>query len=87
MDAGTAQKYHFHVGDHVRILLAGPTQTFTISGIVKFGTADNLAGATLAAFDLPTAQKLFNEVGHFDAIDVLAKPGADKAARPAGHRP
>ena len=25
MDAGTAQKYHFTVGDHVRILLAGPT--------------------------------------------------------------
>ena len=24
MDAGTAQKYHFAVGDHVRILLAGP---------------------------------------------------------------
>ena len=80
MDAGTAKKYHFQVGDHVRILLIGPTRTFTISGIVKFGTADNLAGATLAAFDVPTAQKLFNEVGHFDAIDVLAKPGADKAA-------
>ncbi len=80
MDAGTAQKYHFHVGDHVRVLLRGPTRTFTISGIVKFGTADNLAGATLAAFDVPTAQKLFNEVGHFDAVDVLAKPGADKAA-------
>ncbi len=80
MDAGTAQKYHFHVGDHVRVLLIGPTRTFTISGIVKFGTADNLAGATLAAFDVPTAQKLFNEVGHFDAVDVLAKPGVDKAA-------
>ena len=79
MDEGTAQKYHFTVGDRVRVLLAGPPQTFTISGIVKFGTADNLAGATLAAFDLPTAQQLFDEVGQYDAIDVLAKPGADKA--------
>src|ERR1700733_10822101 len=33
MDAGTAQKYHFAVGDHVRGLLAGPPRTFTISGI------------------------------------------------------
>ncbi len=79
MDVATAQKYHFQVGDHVRILLAGPPQTFTISGLVRFGTANNLAGATIAAFNLPTAQRLFNEVGRVDAIDVLAQPGADKA--------
>jgi putative ABC transport system permease protein len=80
MDAGTANKYHFSVGDHVRVLLVGPPQTFTITGIAKFGTADNLAGATLAAFDLPTAQRLFGDVGKYDAIDVLATPGADKAS-------
>ena len=40
MDAGTATKYHFHVGDRVRILLIGPPRTFTISGIVTFGTAE-----------------------------------------------
>jgi putative ABC transport system permease protein len=79
MDAATAQKYHFKVGDHVRVLLAGPTQTFTITGIVTFGTANNLAGATLAAFNLPTAQHLFDETGQVDSIDVLAKPGVDKA--------
>jgi putative ABC transport system permease protein len=80
MDAGTASKYHFRVGGRVRVLLAGPPETFTISGIVKFGSADNIAGATLAAFDLPTAQRLFGEVGKYDAIDILAKPGVDKAA-------
>jgi putative ABC transport system permease protein len=79
MDEGTATKYHFAVGDHVRVLLQGPTQIFTITGFVKFGTADNLAGATIAAFDLPTAQALFNRPGQYDAIDVLATPGADKA--------
>jgi putative ABC transport system permease protein len=80
MDAGTAAKYHFAVGDHVRILLQGPPGTFTISGIVTFGSVGNLAGATLAAFDLPTAQRLFGAEGHYDAIDVLVAPGADKAA-------
>jgi putative ABC transport system permease protein len=79
MDEGTARKYHFGVGDRVRILLSGPPQTFRITGVVRFGTSDNLAGATLAAFNLPTAQHLFNEDGRFDAIDVLAQPGADKA--------
>ena len=80
MDEGTAQKYHFRVGEHVRVLLKGPTQTFTISAIVSFGTADNLAGATLAGFDLPTAQSLLGEPGKYDAVDVLASPGVDKAA-------
>ncbi|MHB1519219.1 MAG: ABC transporter permease [Acidimicrobiales bacterium] len=79
MDLGTAQKYHFTVGQHVRVLLPGAPQTFVISGLVRFGTADNLAGATLAAFDLPTAQRLFDDVGRVDTINVLVKPGANKA--------
>jgi putative ABC transport system permease protein len=77
MDRGTATKYHFQVGDRVRVLSGGPPQSFTITGIVTFGTADNLAGATLAGFDLPTAQALFNTRGDYDAINILAKPGAD----------
>ncbi|HEY5252991.1 MAG TPA: FtsX-like permease family protein, partial [Acidimicrobiales bacterium] len=77
IDAGTAQKYHFHIGDRVHVLLTGAPRTFTLSGIVTFGTANNLAGATLAAFDLPTAQKIFDRTGQYDVIDVLAQPGAD----------
>jgi len=79
IDRGTADKYHFVIGDHVKILLEGPSQTFTVTGIVRFGTANNLAGATLAAFWLPTAQHLFNLPGKFDAIDAIATPGANKA--------
>jgi putative ABC transport system permease protein len=77
IDASTAAKYHFHIGGRVRVLFVGPPHTFTLSGIVRFGTANNLAGATLAAFDLPTAQKLFDRVGQYDAVDVLAKSGAN----------
>ena len=36
--------------------LPRPPQTFTITGIVTFGSDNNLAGVTLAGFDLPTAQ-------------------------------
>jgi putative ABC transport system permease protein len=81
MDAGTAQKYGFGVGQTVRILsAAGPPRTFTITGITEFGTANNLAGATLAAFTLPTAQALTQETGQLDAINVVTAPGAGKAA-------
>ncbi|MGA9077661.1 MAG: ABC transporter permease [Acidimicrobiales bacterium] len=79
IDAATASKYHFVVGDRVRVLLAGPPQTFTISGIVQYGTANNLAGATIAAFDLPTAQRVLDSEGAYGSVEVLAKPGFDKA--------
>jgi putative ABC transport system permease protein len=80
MDAGTAQKYDFTVGDRVRILSAGPPRTFAITGITEFGTANNLAGATLAAFTLPTAQAIALQTGKLDAINVVTAPGASKAA-------
>jgi putative ABC transport system permease protein len=80
MDAATAQKYGFAVGQRVRILSALPTRTFTITGIAEFGDASNLAGATLAAFTLPTAQAIAQEPGQLDDINVLTAPGADKAA-------
>ena len=80
MDAGTAQKYDFTVGQRVRILFAGAPRTFTITGIAQFGTANNLAGATLAAFTLPTAQAVLQEVGRLDDINVVTAPGASKPA-------
>jgi putative ABC transport system permease protein len=80
MDAGTAQKYDFKVGEQVRILFAGPPRTFTITGIAQFGSTGNLAGTTLAAFTLPTAQQVLDEPGQFDDINIVATPGADKAA-------
>ncbi|MGO9822599.1 MAG: ABC transporter permease, partial [Solirubrobacteraceae bacterium] len=77
MDKETATKHNFRVGDQVLVNLPNRPQTFTISGIVTFGSDDNLAGVTLAGFDLQTAQRLFNARGHYDTISVLAAPGAD----------
>jgi putative ABC transport system permease protein len=78
MDAGTAQHYGFRVGQHVRILLYAQPRTFTITGIAQFGSANSLAGVTLAAFTLPTAQQVMQEAGQFDYIDVVTAPGASK---------
>ena len=80
MDAGTASKYDFTVGQRVRILSAGAPRTFTITGIADYGSANNLAGASLAAFTLPTAQAMVQEVGQFDDINVVTAPGASKPA-------
>jgi putative ABC transport system permease protein len=80
MDQATAQKYNFKVGQQVRILFAGPPRTFTISGIAEIGTAGNLAGETIAAFTEATAQQVLDLPGQFNDIDILATPGANKAA-------
>src|SRR6185312_13791956 len=58
MDKATATKYHFAVGDRVLMNLPDRAQRFTVSGIVTYGSADNLAGVTLAGFDLAAAQTL-----------------------------
>ncbi len=80
IDRHTATTERVHVGQVVTVLLAGPPEKFTVAGIATFGTADNLAGATLCAFNLPTAQAVFNSPGKVDAIEVRAARGQDLAA-------
>jgi putative ABC transport system permease protein len=80
VDAQTARNQGFHIGDRVEILFQGPPRQFTVSGVIGFGQADNLAGATLAGFDLPAAQQLLNRAGTYDEIDVVAANGVSAAA-------
>ena len=82
MDAATAKSYGFSVGQQVRILTAGSKCRADVHDHRDRPVRDRRQprGATLAAFTLPTAQRLVGETGLFDFIDVIAKPGADKAA-------
>ncbi len=75
IDANTASKKHYKVGDTIGVIARGPEQTFTVAGIVKIGGVASLGGATMAIFDFPTAQKIFDKVGKLDAIDIAAKHG------------
>ena len=77
IDNSTASKKHLVVGGNVGVQAEGPVEQFRISGIVKFGSASALGGATLAGFDLPTAQTLFQKHGRFDEIAVVAEAGRD----------
>jgi putative ABC transport system permease protein len=77
VDANTAGEHDFAVGDRVRILFQGSPDEFTISGIIGFGTADNLAGATLAGFTPETAKRVLNRPDSFDEIDIVAASGVN----------
>ena len=80
MDSATAHRYGFHVGDDVRVLLTGPARTFRLVGTMCFASQCDLGGATFAAFDTTTAQRVFDAPGAFDMIDVKAAPGTSRAS-------
>jgi putative ABC transport system permease protein len=75
LDARTVKKSGYRVGDSVRVLVPAGTRTFTLVGVVGFGETDSLLGATLAGFDLSTAQQLLGKTGKVDQIDLAAEDG------------
>jgi putative ABC transport system permease protein len=75
IDKSTANKEDFKVGQTIGVQAEGPVRRLRISGLVKFGSVATIGGATLAGFDVPTAQKLFDKTGKLDEIAVSAKPG------------
>jgi putative ABC transport system permease protein len=78
IDTQTADKKSFKVGDSIGVQARGPIQRMQIAGLVKFGAVGSIGGATLAGFDLPTAQKLMDKPGKLDQILVTGKDGVSE---------
>jgi putative ABC transport system permease protein len=74
IDNETASKEDFEVGETIGVQAEGPVQHLKVAGIVQFSSGLTIGGATLAGFDLRTAQRLFKKEGRFDEIAVAAKP-------------
>src|SRR5690242_17104125 len=79
MDAGTAQKHGYHVGDKVRVLLSGAAKEYRIVGLFGFGNTTDFGAVTFAAFDLATAQREFDAPSALDAVYVQRDPGVPDA--------
>jgi putative ABC transport system permease protein len=80
VDAGTVAKQHYKLGDRVTISTFGAKHAYTLSGVASYGKVDSLGFASIAAWDVPTAQKLLHREGGFDAISIAAKHGVSAAA-------
>ncbi len=80
IDVGTADKQGYKVGDTVQIATIQPAQAFHLVGLAQYGDVKSLGTATFAVFTIPTAQKLLDRVGKFDAISVSAKKGVTPQA-------
>ena len=66
---------NFRVGDTVAVSTLGAKRRYEVTGIASFGGVDSLGGATMAIWDLPTAQTLLHKEGRFDSISIAAKEG------------
>ncbi|MDW4906013.1 FtsX-like permease family protein [Streptomyces sp. ADMS] len=80
LDAKTAERTGYKVGDTVRLSVDGPVLSPTVSGIFTTDDGNVTAGGSLALFDTATAQQLFGKTGTYGEIDVRAAAGTSQAA-------
>jgi putative ABC transport system permease protein len=75
IDKRTADTQHYAVGDTIGLAADQGVRQFEITGIATFADASSIGASTIAIFDVPTAQELFNKEGKLDGIQVAAKQG------------
>ncbi len=75
LDSESMKKGAFRLGDQVRLVTPAGNRTATIVGVFQYGTSGNLAGASIAAFDLRTSQQLL--VGGRDVFTGISLKAVD----------
>ncbi len=75
IDQRTSEKKHFAVGDTISVAADQGIRQFEITGVATFASASSIGASTIAIFDVPTAQDLFDKDGKFDEVQVAARPG------------
>lgn len=79
VDVGTAEDQGIAIGDDLDLVIDGPVETFSVSGLVGFGELDSLAGATILVFDPDEAFDRLGD-GGYDIVYVVAEDGVDPGA-------
>jgi putative ABC transport system permease protein len=70
IDAGTADREGWSVGDTIAVQPRGAERQVEITGIATFGDVDSIGTATFALFDLEAAQQLFDKPDSYTEILV-----------------
>ncbi|HWT24805.1 MAG TPA: ABC transporter permease, partial [Solirubrobacteraceae bacterium] len=74
IDASTARKEDFKLGDKVAVVATAPRKDYTIVGFTQIAGVDSFGGATVVDMQLPEAQRMLGKTG-YDQIQAAAKPG------------
>jgi putative ABC transport system permease protein len=75
IDAGTAKKEHYDVGDSVVVDTATGKHKYEITGTASYGEVDSLGFGSIVVWDLDTAQTVLDREGRYDSISIAAKSG------------
>ncbi|MEU9022454.1 FtsX-like permease family protein [Actinomadura sp. NPDC048394] len=78
IDAETAKKGRLAIGDTVGVVSSGAAQRMRIVGLIDTG---NLMGASVTAFDTPTAQKLLLKPGYYSDIEMSSSGPSETQLR------
>jgi putative ABC transport system permease protein len=78
IDASTAKKQSFELGDKLSVVATAPRKDYTIVGITQIAGVDSFGGATVVDMQLAEAQRMLGKTG-FDQIQVSAKDGVAPA--------
>ena len=83
IDAGTADKENYGLGDEITVQGRGPERTLRVTGIATFGEVDSIGTATFVLMDLPSAQDMFQKQGRYDEVLVAGDDSVRAALRSA----
>ncbi|MBB1256577.1 ABC transporter permease [Streptomyces alkaliterrae] len=79
LDARTAERTGYQVGDTVRMSVDGPVRQEKVVGVFTTDDGGVAAGGTLVLFDTRTAQSLFTKPGEYEQIILTAAKGTSQA--------
>ncbi|MGO9456900.1 MAG: ABC transporter permease, partial [Acidimicrobiales bacterium] len=80
LDVATAARAHLGLGQRVEVTGPGAVRTFRLVGLVGYGDADTLAGATIVGLTLDETQTVLGTPGRVDEVVASADPGVTPEA-------
>jgi putative ABC transport system permease protein len=79
IDVATSEKEGLGTGDAVQVSAGGERREYRITGTAAYGDVDSLGGATMAIFDVATAQDVLQRQGVYDGVSIAAAEGTTPA--------
>ena len=80
IDASTARRQGFKLGQKLSVQGAAPRKDYTLVGFTQIAGVDSFGGATVVGLILPEAQRMLGKGTSFDSISAAAKPGVTPEA-------
>jgi putative ABC transport system permease protein len=78
IDLRSAKLGHLKVGEQVTVLSRAAPESFTVTGVARWGDAESPLGASISMFRLDVAERLAGTPGKVNQIRVVAEEGVSE---------